>query len=365
MNFASQWLERFGLSSRNWAQEAAQHIDGLPFISGEVAFPLVEFLFAEVPAIVSSCNDPRTTQLANAYAWCCFAFWQCESPFPALPENYAAHLKVALSVSAPERDRSSQLLARMIVDFNAGEGACGFNRLAVTDAEVIRDSERRNIEGDFDVFLKTPQKYEEYLKLLEDSAAFQEEWSLIKANYGYFLANKPIIRRSSIPERNWLRGNPGAQFNEARYRFKAVFDFFCWKYFLWGMEGDKPLLLKVSAVCTPHGTQIFIPGYLSIDIHRDLNFPEIMALHKARGIPRQGPGHSVGRRERAELHRKAKELDAEARSMGLKGDARYSFVAERINYPLFGDLRRVRAIINDEERRSRNPVGAKAVKKKR
>jgi hypothetical protein len=72
-------------------------------------------------------------------------------------------------------------------------------------------------------------------------------------------------------------------------RFHAVFDVFCQRWHLYGMRGDRPLLLKLTANLTPFGTMIFIPAYWSFDPKRDLNWRAITALHKARGVPRQGP----------------------------------------------------------------------------
>ena len=59
------------------------------------------------------------------------------------------------------------------------------------------------------------------------------------------------------------------------------------------MHGDEPLLMKPSVVFTPLGTQIFIPGYLSLDAKRDLDFKRINTLHKARGLPRQGEDYLI------------------------------------------------------------------------
>jgi hypothetical protein len=67
------------------------------------------------------------------------------------------------------------------------------------------------------------------------------------------------IASTLLVERNWERG-PGAPFQTKAQRFQATFDLFCWKYYLWGMKGNKPFLMKPSVVFTPLGTQIFIPG---------------------------------------------------------------------------------------------------------
>lgn len=345
MDFLSRWLHRFRLSPANWPAEVGEQADQLPFISPRTSVPLLEFLFGQVPSILTACGDEETRLLAEAYAWGCYAFWQCESAFPALPENYARQLQTGLTTSPGQRAASTVLLARMVVEFNAEDGRCGLNRLQLEDPATLRAAETLNYEGRYDVYLKAQEKYDEYVHWLEESQAFAEEWQQIKAEFPNQCEGHEILRRSPIPERNWLQG-PGAEFATEAQRFTAIFDFFCWKYFLWGMERDQPLLLKTSVVATPHGTQIFIPGYISFDPRRDLNYPAISRLHKARGVSRQGPGYSTGRQDLANLKRRAKAADEEAKRKGLKGTARYIFICDQINYRDQDDFRRLRKLLS-------------------
>lgn len=340
--FASAWLERFELPEKGWRNKATTHLKALPFVDLVTACALVEFLFGKVPEILLRKNDAKSQLLAQAFAWCCYAFWQCESAFPAFPENYALYLKTALTSSAPEP--SAILLAKMIVEFNADAGRCGFNRLELTAPTVIRESEALVQEGRYEFYLRAQEKYDEYLFYLEQSEDFGTEWATLKKIFPSAMFRKEIINRTLMPERNWERG-PGAEFSDDRRRFQALFDFFCWKYYLWGMEGDTPLLLKTTVVFTPFGTQLFIPGYLSLDPKRDLDFSKVMRLHRARGVARQGPGFSVGRRQVAELRRKARIADREARDRRLKGDGRYQFICRQINFVDEGDYRRLRKLL--------------------
>jgi len=167
-------------------------------------------------------------------------------------------------------------------------------------------------------------KYEEYEDALRRSEEFQADWQQIKDSFPEQALDKKTIRRTLILERNWERD--GARFENVSQSFQAVFDLFCWKYYLWAMEGDQPQLLKASVVFTPLGTQIFIPGYLSFDSKRDLDFGKVAKLHRARGVPRQGPGFSEGRKEAAKMKVLAKQADQEARKKRLKGDKRYAFI---------------------------------------
>lgn len=340
--FAKEWLERFGLPATGWRKKVDDHIAALPFVDKAEARSLLAFLFSEVAGLLRKSSSAGTTLLAQAYAWSCYAFWQCESAFPAFPENYAAFLKNALTSRSPEP--AAEVLAKMIVEFNAGDGRCGFNQLELVAPEVICESEALIHEGRYEFYLRAQEKYDEYLFYLEQSEEFRNEWSLLKENFPSAVIGKKVINRTLMPERNWVRG-PGAKFTGEAEQFQALFDFLCWKYYLWGMDDDTPLLLKTSVVFTPYGTQLFIPGYLSLDPKRDLDFSKVMRLHRARRIARQGPGFSIGRRELDGLRRKARAADDKARKMGLKGDKRYRFSCEAIGFQDGGDYRRLRKLL--------------------
>jgi hypothetical protein len=342
--FDRRWLARFGLPRSDWRVAVQKEIGKLPFCEPEIARTLLAFLFADLPKLLKAQPDPELARLSEAFAWVCFSFWQCESAFPAFPENYALFLRDEITKPAGKRDPDAIALAELLVP--GADGRCGFNRLALSDPAAIRESETLMYEGRYEFYLKAREKYAEYESYLAHSAQFRVDWERIKACFPGQLRGEKIARRSLIPERNWERG-PGARFTDAAQRFQAVFDLFCWKYYLWGMKDDQPLLLKTSVVFTPYGTQLFVPGYLSFDPKRDIDFSKVMRLHRARGIARQGPGFSTGRRELAELRRKAKAADREARRRGLKGEARYRWVCGRINFRDEGDYRRLRKLLQE------------------
>jgi hypothetical protein len=141
-----------------------------------------------------------------------------------------------------------------------------------------------------------------------------------------------------------VRGQ-GANFESDGAAFQAVFDVFCWKYYLWAMKGDEPLLMKPSVVFTPFGTQIFIPGYISYDPKRDLNLAVLSEVHRARRIRRQGEGFSVARREYEKNAKRAFDLNEEAKTAGLKDSRRMDFVAEKLKIATNGDYREIRRLI--------------------
>jgi hypothetical protein len=82
--------------------------------------------------------------------------------------------------------------------------------------------------------------------------SFRKDLELIQASFPEQLS-KSIVRRSLLRERNWQQ-DEGAAFDNADATFQAVFDLFCWKWYLWGMAGKEPLLLKPSVNVTAYGT---------------------------------------------------------------------------------------------------------------
>ena len=98
-----------------------------------------------------------------------------------------------------------------------------------------------------------------------------------------------MVQERSFRPRGWE-----FSWRTQRNRFDAVFDAFCHRWILYGMEGDRPLLQKLSINVTPFGTMIFIPRYWSFDQKRDLRWGAIMKLHRSRGVPRQGEKLGLG-----------------------------------------------------------------------
>src|SRR3984893_11076865 len=324
--FESRWLQRLGLPSA-WREPARKHLEQLCFSVLQDTWPLIESLFTVVPEILN--REPERMDLAEAYGRCCYAFWQCESAFPSFPERFASFLLQQLQAGECRNLEISSLLASLFADADDPEKWGGFNHPQLARPEVIRAHERVVKHGEYEKILNAQIKYDEFERQIQASTDLKKEWAEIKRLFPNQTTGRDIIHRSLVPERNWVRG-PGADFGSDASAFQAVFDVFSWKYYLWAMKGDEPLLMKPSVVFTPFGTQIFIPGYISFDSKRDLKFGVVSRLHRARGIRRQGEGFSVGRIERAAKATRAFELNEQAKAAGLKGDERLRFVANKL-----------------------------------
>jgi hypothetical protein len=342
--FRSRWLERLDLQSDDWRECAHAHLAKLCFADPQETWRLIESLFTIVPEVLN--RKPERKGLAEAYAWCCYAFWQCESGFPAFPETFALFLLEQLQSEECRNLEIGSLLASMFADADDPENWSGINHPRLEDPSLIRAHEALVKDGRYEEVLKARIKYDEYEGIIQASADLKREWAEIKRLFPAQTNRRGMIRRSLIPERNWVRG-AGATFESEGASFQAVFDVFCWKYYLWAMRGDEPLLMKPSVAFTPFGTEIFIPGYISFDPKRDLKLGVVSRLHRARGIRRQGEGFSVARAEYEKNAKLAFEYNEQAKARGKKGDERLDFVAKQLDIITRGDYSQITHLIAD------------------
>jgi len=144
------------------------------------------------------------------------------------------------------------------------------------------------------------EKYEGYRTRLLENPEFHKDWDFLKEKFSRSLPSGRIMLRSDAPGRSPAdRVPPRVAFRPVA--FQDVFDCFCWKWFLDGMEGDEPLVAKLSFAVTPFGTTLFIPGYWSFDSQRDIKWRDLLSFHRSRGVQRQDEAFESNRRRREEL----------------------------------------------------------------
>ena len=211
---------------------------------------------------------------------------------------------------------------------------------------AVSEHEHLVQQGNYEPLIHASHKYNHVESQLATNPRFQAEWNAIKAHFDVtkFADHKGIIRRRLIGERS-MRDHWPFRWTKTAERLHAVFDVFCQRWNLYGMRGDRPLLLKLTANLTSFGTMIFIPAYWSFDPKRDLNWRAITALHKARGVPKQGPKLSANQlAARLEAIRAAK-LANEADLLKLKGEARTSWMLKELKRDSRTDERQLRRIL--------------------
>ena len=101
-------------------------------------------------------------------------------------------------------------------------------------------------------------------------------------------------------ERNFRPKDWSFSWESEAPRFQNVFGAFCHRWDLYGMEWDRPLLLKLTVNLTPYGTIMMVPRYWSFDPRRDLKWKAITRLHRARSAQKQGLKLGSNRAERRE-----------------------------------------------------------------
>jgi hypothetical protein len=202
---------------------------------------------------------------------------------------------------------------------------------ALKTQEAIAQYEKDVEKGNYHRLLRQPAKFKEMEAALKGDPLVREFWEEIEKLFDVpkFRSRSGVIRRRLSQERNFREGWK-FEWEDERSQFQAVFDAFCYAWSLYGMERDRPLLMKMSVNPTPYGTLIFVPNHWSFDAHRDVDWKAITRLHRAQGTVKQGPKLSQARMELSKEAVLARKLWDEAGKKGLEGQKRYDFVCERM-----------------------------------
>lgn len=194
-------------------------------------------------------------------------------------------------------------------------------------AHEIAQFEHRIEKGEYEFLLKQPEKYQELEAEFSNRKELLNDWATLKSAFevNKFQNSVKIIRRNVSGERNF-RPTWTGNMKTRKERFFAAFDAFCHRWHLWGMQGDKPLPLKVTANPTPHGILLMIPGLWSFDPRRDLDWAFIQKLHHAYGSHRQGPKLSKARIRIDSEARAVAVLVKKGKAAGLKGERLNDFI---------------------------------------
>jgi hypothetical protein len=322
----------------------------LPFANVTAMTDLLLFQFTRLPDIRYRLAEKHTAdgeRLCALFDLLVSMSLQGFSPFPQNTTHLAQQVQKALEF--PDRKRTHLLpLLELLIDSASGQPDTGLNNTNVADPEYIILCEHERREGLPEGAWKAPYKYAEFQERLRDNAGFKKDWQTIKARFDIknFCDRDGIIRRTKLEEGNW-RQPISSDLSRADQNFQVVYDFFCWKWFLYGMKGDEPLVQKLAYSMNPYGTMIFIPGYWSFDPKRDLNWDKILRLHRARGIGRQGPKLGAGRQHKSAQLKKLLAAEAAAKRMKLKGQSRYSFLKEKSGLTQQTDDSQVRRMLRD------------------
>jgi len=198
-----------------------------------------------------------------------------------------------------------------------------------TICDAVADHELHVQKGAYENLVKTQAKYAQNELAINTDPQLRRQWARIKAafNVQAYRDHKGVIRRTMTAERN-LRPSFSVNMRRRDDVFHAVFDAFCLRWNLYGMQNDAPLLLKLAVNITPFGTMIHIPAYWSFDPKRDIRWDAIASLHRVRVTGRQGNALAEGLAERIKAAETLRHLDKEALRLGLKGEKKHEFLCK-------------------------------------
>ena len=301
----------------------------LPFADRTALTDLLLFRHTKLPQVRTNSQargDVKSQRLCSLFELMVDMALQGNSVFPQNPTHIAQQVQQALETSV-----SSEPFFDVILDLliTADGHSCraGVNFAQVADLEGVIEYEHGRHHGSPEWCWRAAHKYDLFAAEVKRTPEFAEDWRLISKNFKVDHHRDPqgIVRRSPMVEGNWRKPS----FSDLCHpdnRFQVAFDFFCWKWFLYGMQRDEPMVQKLAVTLTPFGTQIFIPGFWSLDPARDINWAKVTRLHRARGIYKQGEKLNDKRGGHAEMVKKIQAGDRAARKKGLRGVVRYAFV---------------------------------------
>ena len=202
-----------------------------------------------------------------------------------------------------------------------------------TICAAVADHELHVQKGTYENLVKTQAKYSQNELAIRTDPQLRRQWARLKAafNIQAYCDHKGVIRRTMSAERN-LRPSFSVNLRRREDVFHAAFDAFCLRWNLYGMQHDEPLLLKLAVNLTPYGTMIHIPAYWSFDPKRDIRWDAIASLHRTRVPGRQGSALAEGLAERMQAAGKLRQLDQEARCLGLKGEKKHEFLCAGLGW---------------------------------
>jgi hypothetical protein len=213
--------------------------------------------------------------------------------------------------------------------------------------ERVSEYEHAVKAGSYESLIEAQFKFDSMEAELRENREFKADWARLKRQFKVekFRNARGVIRRRRVEERNFRASDWKFSWRREAERLQLVFDAFCHRWDLYGMEWDKPLLLKLSVNLTPFSTMIEVPRYWSFDPKRDLKWGAVTKLHRMREVRRQGPKLSPSRAARQEEAAAARRFWREATRAGLKGDRRKEWVMERLGWDVRTDESRLRRLL--------------------
>jgi len=212
---------------------------------------------------------------------------------------------------------------------------------------LIANHEHRAQKLDFSHLIHATHKYAFLENELAQNKELQEEWRRTRELFDVqkYQDSNGIVQRQFIYDWN-VRTILRIEWDRQEDQFYAIFNAFCCRWHLFGMAGDKPIILKSSVDTTPFGTVIFVPDFWSLDARRDIKWKSIRAMHRNRGAMNEGVKLGISRIERrAEAERACKLLE-QSKTQGVRASERDYWVMGQLGWDLRTDPIRLRRLLD-------------------
>ncbi len=212
---------------------------------------------------------------------------------------------------------------------------------------LISNHERRAQQFDFSHFIHSTHKYAFLEDKLTQNKKIQEEWRIIGGLFDVqkYQDSNGIVQRQFVHDWN-IRTILRTEWNRREDRFYAIFNAFCCRWHLFGMAGDKPIILKSSVDMTPFGTVIFVPYFWSLDARRDIKWKSIRAMHRSRGAINEGVKLGLSRTERRAQAEQVRKLLEQAKAQGIRAPERVEWVMGQLGWDNRNEMIRVRRLMS-------------------
>jgi len=268
-------------------------------------------------SVAGNLDDTNLQQMQGLYRWMFV-------PISLWPFNIQDVLEECLVVLGKRKRLNSRL--QLLLDLLPEPPA-------ETVCSAVAGHEQRVQTGTYENLVKTQAKFSQTDLATKADPELRRQWSRIKGTFNVqsFRDHKGVVRRTMSVERN-LRPSFSVNLRRRGDVFQAVFDAFCLRWNLYGMQHDEPLLLKLAVNMTPYGTMIHIPAYWSFDPKRDIRWDEIARLHRVRVLGRQGVALAENLAQRMKDAAKLRQLDDQAKKLNLKGEKKHDFICANLGW---------------------------------
>ena len=167
----------------------------------------------------------------NLYDW-------LTAPLTLWPIDFEGLANHVLSLVKSDHSSDEQLILLLgLVGLPPGE----------TAQKVIERFEHDIAKGRYEELVLRQEKYAELENRLTSDSELKSAWQCIRKYFRIqkFQNERGVIRRRMSQERNF-RDGWDFDWRSPKKRFMAIFDALCYRWDLYGFQGDQPLLLKVS-----------------------------------------------------------------------------------------------------------------------